>query len=69
MEMQDHECGVNSDDETISRAPWCAEWIREVDRASVKFGKRLNIAHMHRRWMTEADFEEIREDVRRVRPS
>jgi SAM-dependent methyltransferase len=66
MEMQDHECWINSDDDSMSRAPWCAEWIREVDRASLKFGKRLNIAHLHRQWMTEAGFENVSEDVRKV---
>lgn len=25
MEMQEHECWLNSDDDTISKAPWCQE--------------------------------------------
>jgi len=29
MEMQDHECWINSDDGGMNRAPGCSEWIRE----------------------------------------
>jgi SAM-dependent methyltransferase len=69
IEMQDHECWINSDDDSMSRAPWCAEWIREVDRASLKFGKRLNIAHLHRQWMIDTGFEDVHEHVHKVQPS
>lgn len=66
MEMQDHECWINSDDGGMDHAPGCTEWIREVDRASVMFGKRLNIAHQHRQWMIEAGFTNVHEMVRKV---
>ena len=66
MEMQDHECWLNSDDGGMDRAPGCTEWIQEVDRASVIFGKRLNIAHMHRQWMVDAGFQQVTEMVRKV---
>ena len=66
MEMQEHECWLNSDDDTIDRATWCQEWIRNVDRASSSVGKRLNVAHLHRQWMIDAGFVDVREDVRKV---
>jgi trans-aconitate methyltransferase len=66
MEMQDHECWINSDDGGMDRAPGCSEWIRETDRASEMFGKRLNIAHRHRQWMIEAGFEDVSEMIRKV---
>ncbi len=66
MEMQDHECWINSDDGGMERAPGCTEWIHEVDRASAMFGKRLNIAHLHRQWMIDAGFEGVTEMVRKV---
>jgi hypothetical protein len=38
----------------------------KVDRASVMFGKRLNIAHQHRQWMIDAGFEDVSEMIRKV---
>ncbi|EHY58372.1 Methyltransferase pytC [Exophiala dermatitidis] len=66
MEMQDHECWLNSDDGGMERAPACSEWIREVDRASTMFGKRLNIAHQHRQWMIDAGFQNVSEIIRKA---
>src|SRR5271163_3334038 len=66
MEMQDRECWINSDDGRMDRAPGCSEWIRDVDQASVMFGKRLNIAHQHRQWMNDAGFEDVSEMSREV---
>ena len=66
MEMQDHECWINSDDGGMERAPGCAEWIREVDRASKMVGKPLNVAHLHKQWMIDAGFEDVKEMVRKV---
>jgi SAM-dependent methyltransferase len=66
MEMQEHECWLNSDDDTITRAPWCQEWIRDVDRASTAVGKTLNVAHLQRQWMIDAGFINVTEDVRKV---
>lgn len=66
MEMKDHECWINSDDGGMEHAPGCSEWIREVDRASVMFGKRLNVAHQHRQWMIDAGFTNVNEIIRKV---
>jgi SAM-dependent methyltransferase len=66
MEMQDHECWLNSDDGGMDRAPGCKEWISEVDRASRMFGKPLNIAHEHKQWMIDAGFVDVSEVVKKV---
>lgn len=66
MEMQEHECWLNSDDDTMKQAKWCQEWIRNVDEASSKIGKRLNVAHLHRQWMIDAGFSDVSEDVYKI---
>jgi len=66
MEMQEHECWLNSDDDTINNAPWCREWIQNVDIASTKVGKRLNVAHLHRQWMIDAGFMDVEQDVHKI---
>ena len=66
LEMQDHECWLNSDDNTIDRAEWGNKLVRDVDEASNKIGKRLNIAHRHRQWMIDAGFAEVAEDVFKI---
>lgn len=66
MEMQEHECWLNSDDDTINQAPWCKEWIENVDIASTRVGKRLNVAHLHRQWMIDAGFVNVEEQVYKI---
>ncbi|KIW20703.1 hypothetical protein PV08_01280 [Exophiala spinifera] len=66
LEIQDHECWLNSDDGGMARAPACTQWIHEVDRASTMFGKKLNIAHQHRQWMIDAGFQDVREVVHKI---
>jgi len=39
MEMQEHECWLHSDDNTIDRAPWTIELVTNVDIASTKLGR------------------------------
>lgn len=67
MEMQEHACWVQADDETQEQAAWVTEWCSEMDFASRKFGKRLNVAHEHRAWMEQAGFADVREEVHKVR--
>jgi hypothetical protein len=60
LEMQEYEAWVTSDDDTIESAPWTTEWCEQVDVASRRFGKRLNVAHMHKQWLREAGFVNVR---------
>ena len=66
LEMQDHECWINSDDGGMEKAVGCTEWIHEVDRASRIVGKPLNIAHLHKQFMIDAGFEDVKEIVKKV---
>lgn len=66
MEMQDHECWINSNDGDMASAPGCNDWVHECDRASRAFGKRLNVAHEHRQWMIDAGFEDVHETIKKV---
>jgi SAM-dependent methyltransferase len=66
LEMQEYEAWLTSDDDTIESAPWTKEWCDQVDVASRMFGKRLNVAHMHKQWLDEAGFVNVREEVHKV---
>lgn len=66
MEMQEHECMLRSDDDTINQAPAIVQWFKNVDIASTKIGKRLNVAHLHKQWMIDAGFTEVNEDIHKL---
>ena len=67
LEMQEHEAWLRSDDDTINNAKWTSEWNRAMDDASIKFGKRLNVAEYHKKWIHDAGFVNVEEDVFKVR--
>jgi hypothetical protein len=64
--MQEYAAWITSDDDTIQRAPWTREWCEQMDVASTRFGKKFNVAHMHKQWLEEAGFEDVREYVSKV---
>jgi hypothetical protein len=66
MEMQDHECWLNSDDGGMERAPASVECCLEMQKAGQAFGKDLNVAHLHKQWMIDAGFKNVREVVHKV---
>jgi cyclopropane fatty-acyl-phospholipid synthase-like methyltransferase len=66
LEMQEFAVGITSDDDTIQRAPWIREWSEQIDVATTRVGKKLNVAHMHKQWFQEAGFEDVREHVVKV---
>lgn len=66
MEMQEHECRIRSDDDTISQAPAIQDWSHNMDVASTRTGKRLNVAHLHRQWMIDAGFVDVAEDIHKL---
>ncbi|RJE18742.1 Methyltransferase [Aspergillus sclerotialis] len=55
-----------SDDGTLAKAPNIAEWIRLIDEASHKSGKRLYIAENLKQWMIDAGFTNVVEEVYKV---
>lgn len=57
-----------SDDDTIQNAPNSVEWCKVLDEASIKFGKRMNVTHLYKQWLIDVGFENVREDIYKVRP-
>lgn len=66
MEMQEHECDIRSDDDTINQAHAIRDWVQKVDQASTMIGKRLNVAHTHRQHMIDAGFIDVHEDIHKL---
>jgi SAM-dependent methyltransferase len=66
LEMQEHEGWITSDDDTIQRAPRTREWLEQMGVASIRFGKSMKVANMHKQWLEEAGFEDVRDYVVKV---
>jgi hypothetical protein len=67
LEMQEYEAWVRSDDDPeLLNAPAVAQWQELVDEASIKFGKRINIAEGVEQRMKEAGFGDVRDDIYKV---
>lgn len=67
VEMQEYEAWISSDDDPeLTKAPNTKLWQELVDEASTKFGKRMNVASEQKRWIEEAGFGDVREDVVKV---
>jgi SAM-dependent methyltransferase len=68
VEMQEYDAWIFSDDDSCDRAPNTMEWVEKLDGASRLYGKPINVASLHRQWMIDAGFEDVKELVYRVRP-
>lgn len=66
IEMQEYDAWVFGDEDTCKRAKWTMQWLDEVDKASINFGKQLNVAKYQKQWMIDAGFVDVRESVYRV---
>lgn len=66
VEMQEYEGWVRSDDGTLQNAKGLTRWQEEIDEASTKFGKRLNIAETHKQKLLDAGFVDVRDDIFKV---
>lgn len=67
VEMQEYEAWISSDDDPeLTKAPNTKLWQELVDEASTKFGKRMNVASEQKRWIEEAGFGDVREDVVKI---
>jgi hypothetical protein len=68
LEMQEYMCQVHSDDGTLENAKYLADWVEEMDSASIRFGKRLKAARDLKGYMEEAGFVDVKEEIYRVSP-
>ncbi len=65
--MQEYEAWIKSDDDPqLLNAPFVLQWLQLIDEASVKFGKRFNIAENVEQWFKDAGFEDVRDDRYKV---
>lgn len=64
--MQEYEVRIKSDDDTINDAKWIVEWQQLLNEASVKFGKKLNVAEMQKQYMIDAGFVDVHDDIYKV---
>ena len=66
-EIQEYEAWVRSDDDTIYQTgKWVIAWQELVDEASVKFGKKINVAELQKQYLIDAGFVDVRDDVYKV---
>ena len=65
MEMLEYDC-FRSDDDSSQRAPWTRRWIDDFDEAGIKIGKRVRVAHMHKKWLEDTGFLDVREEIYKV---
>jgi trans-aconitate methyltransferase len=69
LEMQEYQTWLFSDDNTMEDAVWIKEWSEGTDEASTRFGKRLRTAQDIKKWMEQAGFLDVHEEIYKVRVS
>jgi SAM-dependent methyltransferase len=68
IEMQEYEAWISSeDDPTLSNCPYTSQWQQLCDEASIKFGKRLNVATEQKQHIIDSGFIDVQDDVYKVR--
>ncbi|RJE25347.1 Methyltransferase [Aspergillus sclerotialis] len=64
VEMVDFDGGgIYCDDNTGQKAPNIQDWVRFQQESSRSFGKDLDVAQYHKRWMIEAGFKNVHEEI------
>ncbi|EME48302.1 hypothetical protein DOTSEDRAFT_42524 [Dothistroma septosporum NZE10] len=64
LEMQEYAAWISShDDPDLTKAPHTKQWQELIDEASLKFGKRMNVAHEQKGWIEAAGFVDVVDDV------
>ena len=67
VEIADFEGDWFSDDDPdMERAPSIRKWARLQQEASIKFGKKLNVAHLHKRQLIDTGFQDVHEQVYKI---
>lgn len=67
LEMQEFEVWIRSDDDTLKKAPSLIKLQELIDEASTKLGKQMNVAEQQKGKMSSAGFENVTDDVYKVR--
>ncbi|KAJ1710676.1 putative SAM domain methyltransferase [Aspergillus flavus] len=66
FEMMEPTVDIFSDDDSVSKAPHLSEWRDMLIEASGKFGKEMGAAKNYKKWMTEAGFTDVTEEIFKV---
>lgn len=66
LEMQEFDVWFQSEEGQLPADSAITEWQNYLDEASIMFGKKLNVAREMAPWMSEAGFEDVKEDVIKV---
>ena len=66
VEYQEYEAWCKSDDESMSFCPSVELWQQQIDDASTKFGKKMNIAETLLGKLIEAGFQNVHDDPYKV---
>lgn len=67
IELQEFEVTLRSDDDSLRLAPTLREFLGRLHAASETFQRPMNIAEGHRQRLVEAGFEDVRDEVYKVR--
>jgi SAM-dependent methyltransferase len=67
VELQEFEVTLRSDDDSLRLAPTLCEFLGRLHEASEAFHRPMNIAEGHRQRLAEAGFENVRDEVYKVR--
>ncbi|KAJ5156584.1 hypothetical protein N7492_009387 [Penicillium capsulatum] len=68
IELQEFEVTLRSDDDSLQLAPTLREFLGRLHEASEEFQRPMNIAEGHRQRLIEAGFEDVYDEVYKVRP-
>ena len=66
VEMQEYDAEFFADDDSLDRARWSVTWTTQLDEASQRFNKRINVAQFHKQWIIDAGFVDVKEEVHRI---
>jgi SAM-dependent methyltransferase len=67
FEVQEFDCQVRSDDGTHEEARNFNYWMTLLVQASIKHGRPVNVAKSVRQWMIDAGFNNVTDDIYKVR--
>ena len=67
IELQEFEVTLKSDDGSMDLAPTLREYLDHLHQASLAIQRPMNIAEGHRRRLVSVGFEEVRDEIYKVR--
>ena len=69
LEFQEPMAWVESDDDSMDRAPTTKHWQQLCNDGAAQFGKIIKVGHLLKQRMLDAGFVDVHEKIVKVRPS